>query len=433
MTPFPLALERFPRVRQSTLATFDACSLSARFDIELRSGWSSHPAMRGTLTHRVIARCLEHMVEHRQDRIPVDVAMDLFDEVLRQRELPMDTDDQLGEVVVQIPLREVASSRITVRTWAMYSRYDVDDIAAIERRFETTLAYPDENGEAVERLFTAKPDLVLIQGVEAIVCDWKDTFGIPSERLDRTQEAEALAASGDNISDEGYFQMRAGGLQVFRRWPRIQRAIFREIYPRYLSGKVKDRKGRPINPVRQATIDRYVLPELEAEFSALLERFDRSVESGVWRPAPGTHCSYCPRPEACTIFPSARGEGRITNPEEAERVAGRLTVLDAMRNQATKSLRPWANLHGDVPIRGAKTPKVYGPVVRQRTLSPSAEQVAAHVATGGRPQDLYRTEDYVTFCVHTPDELHPFAAAARREEEALLDMERAAAERRAGR
>jgi hypothetical protein len=311
----------------------------------------------------------------------------------------------------------------------MYSEYDVDDIVGVERRLETTLVYPDDNGEVVERIFTAKPDLILIQGVEGIVCDWKDTWGIPGEKY----SAEELAATGDNISDEGYFQMRAGALLAFRRWPRLQRIVFREIYPRYLSGKVKDRKGRRINPVRQATIDRYVLPELEAEFSAILERFDRSVESGVFTPAPGTHCSYCPRPESCTIFPSARQEGRITSPEEAERVAGRLTVLDAMRSQVTKALRPWANHHGDIPVRGAKTPKVYGPVVRTRTLSPSADAVAEHVKRGGDPKDLYRTEEYISFTVHAPEETHPHAAAARKEEEALLEMQRAAEARRAGR
>lgn len=428
MTPFPTAIERFPRVRQSLLGTFDACALSARFDIDHRSHWTSHPAARGTLTHRVIAACLDHMVEHSQSRIPVDVAMDLFDEVMRQADLPMATDDPLGETVIGIPLREIASSRVTVRTWAMYSDYDVNDIVGIEKRLETVLTYADENGEVVERVFTAKPDLILIQdsGSLGIVNDWKDTWGIPGEKY----SAEELAATGDNISDEGYFQMRAGALLSFRRWPRLQRITFREVYPRYLSGKVKDRKGRLINPIRQATIDRYVLPELEAEFSAILERFDRSVETGVWTPAPGTHCSYCPRPRSCTIFPEARQEGRITSPEEAEVVAGRFTVLDAMKAQATKALKTWSNHHGDVPIRGAKTPKVYGPVVRQRTISPSAEAVAQHVAAGGKPQDLYRTEDYIAFVVHAPDEVHPHAAASRREEETLLAMQRAAAARR---
>jgi hypothetical protein len=430
--PFPKALERHPRVRQSLLATFDACPLSARFDLELRQGWSTVPAATGQIVHRALAKCLEHMVEVNEPRVPVDVAMSLFDEVMRQADVPMDG-DPLNDTVVALPLRAIADARVTVKTWAMYSTFDVEAIAGIEKRLDTTLRYPDENGELVERVFTAKPDLLLINGHEAVICDWKSGWSLPAERLDRSSQDVELAASGDNISPEGYFQQRAGALLTFHRYARVQRVVLREVYPRYLSGKVQDRKGRPINPVREATIDRYVLPELEAEFSALIERFDRSVESGVFRPAPGVHCSWCPRPEACTIFPSARQEGRITSPEEAERVAGRLTVLDAMRTQATKALRPWSNLHGDVPIRGAKTPKVYGPVVRQRTLSPDAEAVAAHVAAGGRPQDLYRTEDYVTFCVHSPDELHPHAAAARREETALLEMERAAAERRAGR
>jgi len=421
--PAATAAERFPRVRQSVLANFDACPLSARFDIEHRSHWTSAAAARGTLTHRVIAACLNHMVEHDQPEIPVEVAMDIFDEVLRQSELPVAADDQLDETVVALPLREVASSRVTVKTWAANYSVDVRDIAGVEMRLDTTLTYPGENGELVERVFTTKPDLILIKegGTLGIVNDWKDTWGIPGERgLDADGDDDGEGGSfGDNISDDGYFQMRAGALVAFRRWPRLQRIIFREVYPRYLGGTSKDRRGRPINPVRQATIDRYVLPELEAEFSALIQRFDRAVESGEWAPQPGAHCAFCPRPEACTILPAARVEGRITSGEEAEKVAGLLVVLDAVRGQVTRSLRAWSKEYGDVPLRGGKTPKVYGPVVRTRTRKPDPEQVLAHVRRGGNPADLYVTEEYVRFCVHTPEERHPHAVEASREAERL--------------
>jgi hypothetical protein len=420
-------VERFPRLRQSLLASFDACPLSARFDLEHRQGWSSSPAARGTLVHRTIARCLEVMEERDESTIPVDVALSIFDEVLRQADLPMEG-DKLGDEVVAIPLREVASARVTVRTWAMYSAFDVRQFAGVERRLSTTIAYPGPDGVAVEREVTGKLDLLLIDGPTAIVCDWKDTWGIPAERRGREVVEVDGPPVGDNVSEEGYFQQRCYALLVFRAYPRVQRVVLREVYPRYLSGRVADRRGRAINPVREAVVDRYALPEIEGEFAALVERFDRSAASGIWRPSPGGHCSYCPRPTACTVFPEARQEGRIASREEAERVAGRLTVLDALRGQATRALRAWSNLHGDVPIPDAKRPKVYGPVVRTRTTAPTAEEMSAHVARGGRPEELYRTQEHVAFVVHTPEEAHPHAQAAREEEQGLLASMHAAAE-----
>jgi hypothetical protein len=431
--PFPAAMQRFPRLRQSQLAVFDACALSSRFDMDLRSGWSSHPAARGQIVHRTIAKCLADMVAQGESRVPINVALQIFEEVLRQHDVPMEPDEPMGDHVVSLPLREIASARVTIRTWAKYSRYDIEKIAGIEKRLRTTLSYPDPAGGSVERELTGKLDLLLIDGTTATVVDYKDTFGIPPEGLDRDGHNEEETPEGDNISEQGFFQMRVYSLLVGDTYPRIERVVMREVYPRYLSGNALDRKGRPINPVRQATIERYVLPEIRAEMSALVERFDRSVETGVFRPAPGSHCSYCPRPDACTIFPTARAEGRIGSLEEAEKVAGRLNTLDALKKQSTKALRAWANIHGPVRIRDAKKPRVYGPLVRTRTKRPDPVVLERHLAQGGKASDLYRDEDYVWFGVHSPDEQHPHAAELAREEEALLAMQRAADERKAKR
>jgi hypothetical protein len=108
-------------------------------------------------------------------------------------------------------------------------------------------------------------------------------------------------------------------------------------------------------------------------------------------------------------------------------------VLDALKKQSTKALRAWANTHGAVRIRDAKKPRVYGPVTRTRTKRPDPDVLERHLARGGKASDLYRTEEYVEFCVHSPDEVHPHAAEVAREEEALLAMQRAADERKAKR
>jgi len=421
------AMERFPVIRQSALSVFDNCALLSRFSNEYEQGWSSHPAARGQIVHRAIARELEAMEADGSNAPSVDRALAILDEVICQHDVPLDG-NPLGDEVVSIPLREIAQARVTVKTWALYTRWAVEDFAGIEKRLETTLYYPNrETGEMVERKLTGKLDLLLIEqhGEHAIVVDFKDTWGIPTET--RAEYAE------DQISDVGYFQQRFYALLVFRHYPRVQHVTLREFYPRFASGQVLDKKNRPINPVREATVDRHVLPEIEREMRALVERFDRAWHVGKFKPAPGSHCVNCPRAEACTIFPGARKEGRIASQAEAEQLTARLNVVEALQKQIIKALRPWANAHGAVPVRDAKRPRVYGPVVRTRIPRPTREQVEAHVARGGNPADLYKPEEYVRFCVHTPDEVHPHAKAAADEEEALLAMERAAEERKKAR
>lgn len=426
MSPFTKALEAYPRLRQSLLSDFDNCALSAKFEMQFEQDWTSHPAARGTIVHRVIARVLAEMEAQGTDTPDVGRTLAILDEVIRQHDVPMDG-APLGDEVITIPLREIAQCRITLTTWAMYTRWNVRDFAGIEKRLETTLAYPDEHGQVVERLVTGKLDLLLIEahGEHAIVLDWKDTWGIPTETRAEYED--------DEISQEGYFQQRFYALLVFRTYPRVQHVTLREFYPRYASGNVADRQSRPINPVREATVAREAMGDIVAEMSALVERFDRAVETGKFRPAPGSHCSYCVRPEACTIFPPARGVGRIASQEEAERLAGRLSVISALQKQTTGALRTWSNAHGEVEVRDAKRPRVYGPVIRQETRKPEPEDIKAALARGQDPTELYEKRDVIKFVMHSPEEQHPHAAAARREEEALLEMERAADERRKAR
>lgn len=413
-------LARFPRLRQSLLSKMDDCSLSARFELEYQQGWSSQPAARGQIVHRAIGACLEKMVQQDETSVPVDVAMAELEHVFRQSEVPMDgPDDQ----VVPLPIRVQADARVTMRTWASYmGEYDVDQIAGVERRFDATIAYPGDDGLPVERVLTGKMDLLLIDGAHATVVDWKDTFGVPPEK------AEGV----DDVSEEGYFQQRMYAWLLLRTYAGLQAVTLREVYVRFLSGRATDAKGRPINPVRTATVDRTMLPEIEAELAALVERFDRSVASGIWRASPGGHCSWCSRPERCTIFPTARGVGRITSAAEAEVVAGRMLVARAAADAAAASLRSWGNRHGDTPVKDAKKRRVYGPVVRTRVKSPGAAEVRRAVADGRPVDDLFTEEEYVTFTLHAPEERHPHIAAVAQEENLLLAMEKAAQERAAG-
>lgn len=425
--PFPEALERFPRVRQSLAGTFQNCPLQAKFDIEHRTGWNSHPAGRGTLTHRAIAKAIDLMVEQHEPYCPPDVALDLLDEVQRQHDVPMiATAESMSDSVVVVPLRELAEARVTVRTWAMHFRVDPEVLVGAERRFETTLTYPDGAGGRVERIVTGQVDALLIDGTTAIVKDWKDTWGIPAEKAGRVQIDDDGPPSGDNVSVEGYFQQRRYGLLILRNLPRIERVILEEVYPRYLSGEVLDRRGDPINPIRRAVVTRADLPEIEREMSALVEQLDRSVETGVWKPSPGTHCRWCCRPSQCTIPAEVRDDGMCETLEDARRLGGAQQVLRRRQTMITRALKSWSDANGSATIEIAdpKTTKVYGPVVRTETTKPDAAQVKDAFERGIDPSTLFSTREKVVFCLHRPEEVHPHEQAVR-DEERLLAAEKA--------
>ena len=414
----PDPLELHPRLRQSLLSKYDDCALSARFDLDYGTDWSSHAAARGQIVHRAIAACLQQMVQLGESSVPVDVALAELDHVLRQVDVPM---EGYEEQVVPIPLRTQADARVTMRTWAIYSAFDVEKIGGVERRFEATLQVPGPDGAPVDRLLTGKMDLLLFESPEhAIVVDWKDTFGAPPEKDDGV----------DDVSEAGYFQQLMYAWLLMKQYPALSAVTLREVYVRFLSGRAKSKKGKPINPLREATIDRAMLPEIETMLSSLVERFDRSVRTGKWRPAPGGHCSWCPRPEACTIFPTARGEGRITSQEDAERVAGRMLVARAAADQAAKALRSWSNRHGEIAVRDAKKRRVYGPTVQVVKVVPTPAELRRALANGVPPESLYREEERVVFRLHEPGDRHPQVAQVAQEEQLLAAMEKAAEERR---
>lgn len=417
--PFPTAMRDLPRVRQSLLGKFDACGLTTKFSLEHEQGWSTPRAAGGTILHRAIARCLEVIEENGETAIPVELAMTIYDEIIRQADVPLDDGDGLGDSDIPVPTKEIVDMRVALRTWAAYSPpWNIDEFAGIEKRYDITLSYPDGHGGQVDRIFTTKPDLITIDatGEHATVWDWKSSWSLPPERSDEDKD--------DELDEGGYFQQRAAALVAFRTYPRLQSVTTREVYPRWMSGKGVDRAGKPIRPYRDATLYRHLLPELEAEFSALIERFDRAYEHNVWKPMPGGICQWCANPGACTIFPQARREGAITSPEEAERVAGRMSAMAGLQKKNSAALKAWSQAHGDVPIRDEKRPKVYGPVVRQRTTKPTAAQVREAMAAGQDPTDLYVTKDVAVFAAHAPDEVHPHVQAVREQEQHLLEEQR---------
>lgn len=378
------AVEQYPKLRQSLLSSFDACALAARFDLEYRKfdpepphnvrEWSSHPQARGSIFHRVAAKCLEEMSAQGEERIETDVAQAILLECLRQHDVEPDE-------VMPLPMSEVKDLYWVVTKWANDNTFSIADLVSVEERMSATLRYPDPQGGFIERTITGQTDAVFGHGDNAVVIDWKDTWALPGPT---------------DLSFDGYFQQRVYAWLVMKTYPAVQSVTLREFYPRF-------------SEVREATLFRYQMDEIEAELAALVERFDRAVDTDTWKPAPGKHCSYCPRPTACPIFPTARDEGQITSEEEAEKVAAQVIVADAALTKAKKALRAYASEHGPIPVKDAKEPnRVFGFQVTTRTSRPEQEALEAALAAKGAPLTkkeiaaLYKTDTQTRFKDHVP-------------------------------
>lgn len=393
-------LELFPRLRQSTLATFDRCGLSAKFENEYQRGWSSHDQMRGRVFHRVAARCIELMADIDEPTIPVDVALSVLEEEIRMAGVDRECPSCGGEAVpagdgrlacadcpkhwmtefAALPAEQIAQLRISVITFASRNEFDVSKLVGVEERLRATVRYFRGDGTGVDRELSGQLDALFFDGDTAIVPDWKDTFGLPPET---------------GLSFGGYFQQRFYAFLVMMNYRAVQRVTLREHYVR-------------LTEIREATVDREELPDIEAELSALAERFDRAVSDDLWAPSPGKHCSFCPRPTACPIFPDARGEGAVADAETAERYAAEALVAKAAYDKRVKQIKAWANVHGPVAVADAKGRRAWGFVPQHVTVKPDPEDVEREVQAAraeGREPDiagLYRKRSQTRFTQFSP-------------------------------
>lgn len=378
MTPYPKALEEFPTLRQSTLSTFDECGLLSLFDRRYRWGtFDIAESGRGTIWHRAAAKMMREMaanVDPHADpsavRIEVDVALAILLETLRQADVPI-------EDVVNVPMREVHDLVWMTKKFASENTWNIAGLVDIEQPLRWTVHYPDPAGGWVERRISGTLDVLMAEGENlerGIVVDWKTGWWLPPP---------------SEISEQGFFQQRFYALLGMRNHQSLTSVTLREFYPRYSQS-------------REATLYRDQLDEIEEGVCALVERFDRSLQEGVWHPSPGNHCSYCPRPTACPIFPTARRKGRIGSAEEAATAAAQILVAEKAIKQNKEALKAWTAVHGAVPVRDAKANKVYGHRVQRRVERPTREQMERAIQTGETLDDLYRETIGTRFDIHTP-------------------------------
>ena len=406
--PYPKALKLYPTIRQSVLSSFDNCALLVRFEREHRGGWNFSWQARGGMFHRFAARAMTEMFRQGETTIEVDVALAILHEVLRQADVDkqcphcgslkirrgitkagnrycLSCRQRFETEIAILPEREVTDLYWTCIKFAHDNEWSIPDLVDVEQRLSADITYPNPHGVPVVRTLTGKLDTLFIEGEQAehaIVLDYKDTWGMPAPT---------------EVSFEGYFQQRFYGWLVMRNYRSVEQVTLREFYVRF-------------SEPREATITRERMDDLEEEMSALVERFDRTVEEHLYMPSPGKHCNFCPTPQRCPIPADARGDGAIESPQQAELAAATIVVAEQTLKRRRGALETWARSHGAVPVKDAKGRRLMGFRPKERKKRPTVEEIEkletelGRTPTVGEIRALYKTEDYTRFEAYTPSQ-----------------------------
>ena len=364
-------IERWPVLRQSDLAWFDMCELGTYFHMKLDTGWSSTPQARGTIEHRVIAACVREMQRNDSESIDPEVAKAILWEKLRQHGVP-------PEERVRVPIEEIPVMERAMGKWGWDNALSIRDVLDTERRLFGMLSYRAEGGERIERTISGQLDLTMLRGEdELLVLDWKGALHAPVER------DEDDNADGKGLGPGGFFQQRLYSTLVLQNFMSLKAVILREVYHR-------------LTKMRPARMTRAELPRAEEMLALVVENFDAALAAGAppaltidaleahghWRPSPGpSHCRMCPGRRFCPIDDEVT-VGGITSQEEAERLAGARTTARAIDAAVKPHLEAWADLHGPIPLKSAKGPRVLGfrPIAggkrRFEDWAPTAEDLA---------------------------------------------------------
>lgn len=341
-------IETWPRLRQSFLAKFDDCALSAYFDLRYGSErWSTIDAMAGTILHEVYAACLEEMKLANTEYIEESIALAILEEKLEQRGV-----EERNKV--RIPLRKIPELRWMTAKFAKDNRFSIANVVDVEHRLQHEIEYRDEEGEMRTRLLTGQLDLLVSdpeKPEEAIIVDWKSGWGLPPER--------GRDARDPGISYHGFFQQRFYGWLVMKVYPHIETVVLREFYTRRS-------KARP------AAITRAELPRIEEALADLARECDLALAHGKpkklnfdnvgpWKPSPGKHCSFCLGAKNCPIEADAREKGGAPQSlAHAQRMVAELEVAEAIRTSHREALRPFVEIEGPVGSKWAKGRRAFG-------------------------------------------------------------------------
>ncbi len=284
-------------MRQTYLAHFDECPLSAKFYEDAQAAEvTSHAMARGILFHD-----FAEIIQGERAGLS-DAEIDtIIDELLTSR----------SDLV--LPMRDHDDLRDLCRRW--YARFEPAGAGSkTEVKLEVQLA-----GQRI----TGRLDLLTIEDAWARVRDYKTNRGLPTAEWVR-----------------GSFQVRCYAYMVFVNYPAVTTVEVENEYVRY-------------GAKRSATIERDQFENLEVTLIDIIEKVGEARKSDDWIAVPGTHCNRCANTAGCPISAELRGEGAITDELDATTAASDLVAIEARRKDIIAGLKSWVDENG--PVDGGQT------------------------------------------------------------------------------
>lgn len=299
-------------LRQSLLRSAERCMLSAKW--QAQGSWPNPLSDLGTVMHAIYAAALRHIQATGEQQVAID-----------------DMKRIAAEVYAASPIMLPTEQRRDMR-WLLWRfcdhKWDASRILFVEERITVDVPCPD--GKV--RQLTGQPDIVIAQPPKTLILvDHKNGRARPPAPRDPSSHDAWLRDNGRAyLSADGTYQLDAYGYLLLRRIPAAQRVILREFHWRF-------------KELREATLERDELPQVEQELGTHLMKLARALsegdESPLWRPRPGSHCRYCPRPFECPIPVEERVGGMILTPEDVAAWSDVWVASKALHGRVDKELK----------------------------------------------------------------------------------------------
>lgn len=398
-------------VSQTFMQRFNLCRRSAYLYAIHKGGAASHAMERGSAGHAAIERARALAIENGESYVPPELAKIVLDEVL-------------GDASFAVPIEEHDGLREQVFRWAGETVINPEQIVAVERLFVLDL------GHGVTLRSKIDYAEVTQDGGWFHVEDYKTSRAAPTAE-------EVTRNRGDGTRMLKDFQLVAYAVSLAYGLP-VDVETCPDCWGSGLDAGKTERcptcKGRgrwevpgpmpiaagargvsadlvfPGIPVgdervmlrRGGDLSRLELEQYLSSLQAMAKVLSEVVQTGDFRPVPGSHCSTCAARHECPLPEHVKGyAGPINTMDDAVRVATEWYFTSAHAAALKKELKAWAQGQGGVSIQyGRDRELAWVPaskVSTDREGLVAAAQDAAMFGLDFEPSDFLRRSQYTEF------------------------------------
>lgn len=314
-----MTLSPLVEYRQSHLRGFTICPRRTKHDLlagpDSVRGWVGRAGDLGTAFHEFQFRYLTTLRDAGHVQMPTQEGIEVMYETL-------------AELPFTLPFAQMDELRYLVLGFCDI-KWDPRLLkgAAFEEELRADVVCPD--GEV--RTVKGTPDVLMFDPPEGLlIIDSKSGRG-------RAKGPRVEPEPGEVVEERKYlsdlFQGDTYSFLGMRRYPSARYVKFKEFHLR--SGQV-----------RQGTLSREALEHVERKLAVVMMQLDRAIgegeDSALWAPRPGSHCArQCPVARSCPIPFEERGDGAISDLDDARLAARRFAVLEGERKALIDQVKAW--------------------------------------------------------------------------------------------